>query len=91
MGRTTNSPFNRGDGLKQGPCRDCVDRKVGCHAECERYAAYKAELRAEREAKRKDEDRWFDDYLAAAKGRMLEGQRANNYNAWKRERRSRHD
>lgn len=22
------------------PCKDCGERKVGCHAACERYAAY---------------------------------------------------
>lgn len=33
------------------PCKDCQERKMGCHGSCERYAAYKAEndkLRAAR-------------------------------------------
>ena len=23
------------------PCKDCVDRKAGCHSECSRYSQYK--------------------------------------------------
>lgn len=33
------------------PCKDCPDRTVDCHAECEQYAAFDAErkqLQAER-------------------------------------------
>lgn len=26
------------------PCRDCKDRHVGCHGECERYREFKARL-----------------------------------------------
>lgn len=26
------------------PCKDCADRDVGCHARCEKYLAYRAEL-----------------------------------------------
>ena len=25
------------------PCKDCTDRYVGCHADCEKYLAWKAE------------------------------------------------
>ena len=25
------------------PCRDCPDRVIGCHAKCERHAAWKVE------------------------------------------------
>lgn len=31
------------------PCRNCEERAVGCHAKCERYAEYRAEV-----------DRWRD-------------------------------
>jgi hypothetical protein len=37
----------------QCPCKDCKDRKVGCHAKCEKYIKYaeyskwKAEKRTE--------------------------------------------
>lgn len=36
------------------PCEDCKDRRVGCHAECEKYARFYAENEARKEAYRKD-------------------------------------
>lgn len=27
----------------QAPCKDCNDRHVGCHAECQKYKDYKTE------------------------------------------------
>ena len=27
-----------------GPCKDCKNRRAGCHSECEKYKAYKQEL-----------------------------------------------
>ena len=27
------------------PCKDCKDRSPTCHAECEKYKAYSAEIR----------------------------------------------
>lgn len=27
----------------QNPCKDCKDRKVGCHSTCESYKAWKAQ------------------------------------------------
>lgn len=38
---------------KEQPCKDCKDRYVGCHADCERYARQKAELRRVKEARDK--------------------------------------
>lgn len=36
------------------PCKGCEDRKVGCHATCERYAEYRAVIEnGEAEKKRK--------------------------------------
>lgn len=35
------------------PCGRCDERRVGCHAECERYLSWSAERRA---AKEKDRD-----------------------------------
>lgn len=34
-----------------GPCADCEERYVGCHAECERYKAWKEDREKQREAK----------------------------------------
>lgn len=28
----------------QSPCKDCEGRKVGCHADCEKYQGYCVEL-----------------------------------------------
>ena len=25
------------------PCKDCPDRKIGCHAKCEKYIAFRRE------------------------------------------------
>ena len=29
--------------LRNSPCRDCKERHIGCHAECEKYITAKAE------------------------------------------------
>lgn len=34
-------------------CKDCVERFVGCHASCPRYAKFKAGCEARREARTK--------------------------------------
>lgn len=31
------------------PCKDCVERHVGCHASCPRYAEFKAGCNARRQ------------------------------------------
>lgn len=38
--------------MKQ-PCRNCMKRRIGCHAGCEDYADYKAELERQREYTKK--------------------------------------
>lgn len=30
--------------LIQSPCKDCPDRRVLCHSECEKYLSYRARL-----------------------------------------------
>ena len=27
---------------KECPCRDCIERKLGCHGHCDRYQTWKA-------------------------------------------------
>lgn len=42
--------------LIQSPCINCPDRKVGCHTDCEKYIAFRAEnerLKAELLASKK--------------------------------------
>lgn len=36
------------------PCKDCKDRVVNCHAECERYGEYARECEAIRKARQDD-------------------------------------
>lgn len=41
------------------PCRDCPDRKMNCHSECEKYKEYAKENAKRREAKNKaKEEQW---------------------------------
>lgn len=30
--------------IPSAPCKDCPDRKAGCHTICEKYLTYKSEL-----------------------------------------------
>lgn len=58
-------------GVPQPPCRDCADRRVGCHGTdasgawcCDAYGAYQAEMDKLRAAKRETKDaadvmRWY--------------------------------
>ncbi len=34
--------------MKMGPCKDCTDRAVGCHAKCSRYLEWRELARSER-------------------------------------------
>jgi len=51
----------------QSPCRDCPERFLGCHSVCERYRAYKAELEAIYEERKKDFARKEVEFSRAAK------------------------
>lgn len=44
------------------PCKDCLDRCVGCHSKCEKYIEYDIQnkKRREAEAKRKAAEREYD-------------------------------
>ena len=37
-----------------GPCYNCAERRVGCHAGCERYQAWRQGYDAEQEVKRRE-------------------------------------
>lgn len=30
----------------KNPCKDCKDRKVGCHSKCEKYKSFREDLEA---------------------------------------------
>lgn len=37
-------------------CRDCADRKVGCHSTCEKYKQFRAKLDEINEKRHKEND-----------------------------------
>lgn len=37
--------------IRECPCRDCPDRKMGCHARCERYQGWKKDYEEYKEGK----------------------------------------
>lgn len=51
--------------MKTRKCKNCANRKIGCHATCEEYLAdkevYENEKRMEREAKQIDRCLWNTD------------------------------
>lgn len=45
------------------PCKDCKDRKVGCHSVCEKYINFQKEHEKEMKEIRKEKDSislWYD-------------------------------
>ena len=49
------------------PCRDCKDRKEGCHGWCERYKAFVAENERIKAEKKKQKDHFRDYAIARAR------------------------
>lgn len=37
--------------MKKAPCMRCAEREHGCHGRCEKYAAWKTDIKAAAEAK----------------------------------------
>lgn len=57
-----------------GPCKDCADRCVNCHANCEMYISWKAEC-----------DKAYHEYVNALKGeRAVEDYTIRKINKYKR-------
>jgi hypothetical protein len=42
------------------PCKDCQERHIGCHAECERYIKFKEESAEIEKRRRADVEAWID-------------------------------
>ena len=63
----TQGPCDGWNGdIRNPPCRDCPDRTAECHADCERYLAYRAECdRMRRE--RIESSKGLPDYERIAK------------------------
>ena len=51
------------------PCKNCSDRKVGCHSDCEKYLIYKNEM--ERQRMLRTEQKEEIDFHISEKGRLL--------------------
>lgn len=47
------------------PCRNCKERRQGCHAECEKYSAWRTELQADKETaiKTLEKDAILNDFV----------------------------
>lgn len=41
-------------------CKDCQDRKLGCHSKCEKYQKWLKDFRKEKKMIRKREQRYRD-------------------------------
>ena len=52
--------------MANAPCKDCPDRKMGCHGRCEKYLAFRAVQTEESERKHmiavstKSDKTWFE-------------------------------
>ena len=57
--------------MKDTCCRDCESRRPGCHGSCEKYRAWAARIREEKEARRKDKhvDSFHAECVAKARKR----------------------
>lgn len=62
--RTTPKMFTPKKILKQFQCKDCTDRHVGCHSECEKYKAVKEQQNEAYKimAQQYGRDRMLEDY-----------------------------
>ena len=55
-----------------GPCRNCEERRVGCHAECERYLTW---AKARREARERDYDKRIYERYAIERDKKIKNKR----------------
>lgn len=62
---------------KPGPCKDCQDRRVGCHAVCEPYLTWAAQKRAvhQIEVKKRQMDVHINEMAVHRIKRALRGKR----------------
>lgn len=42
----------------ESPCKDCLDRKIGCHSDCEKYVEYKSRINNQFESEIKNCSPW---------------------------------
>ena len=64
------------------PCKDCIDRKVGCHSTCEKYIAYDEERK--RISSERAKFRQVENDLVAIQLSMKKRDRKNENNSLRR-------
>ncbi len=52
------------------PCKDCLDRYIGCHSECRRYKNKQEEIERIRRTRRKHYD--IENYVVTQKSKNIE-------------------
>lgn len=50
------------------PCRDCYDRRVGCHSTCEKYIKWSDKKKAQKQERGRDND--YIDYIRTFREKM---------------------
>lgn len=56
----------------QGPCKDCAERFIGCHAQCLKYIDYRQKLDVEKNKVQEKKDKDYDErrYIIQSVRRM---------------------
>jgi len=49
------------------PCKDCTDRYIGCHSDCDKYKDWKSSLETIKKAK-EEQRKKYDAYFHYKKG-----------------------
>lgn len=57
--------------MRTSPCHGCEDRRVGCHAACEKEQAWLAEQREQKERRTKEQNKnaLIEDFCAVGRER----------------------
>ena len=64
----------------KAPCQDCPDRKVGCHAFCNKYKAFKQKCDELRELRnRKKQEEYAIDHIRYARAYKIKQKQKTKY------------
>lgn len=63
--------------MAQAPCKNCLDRELGCHSTCEKYIQFQVDNKAETEARRSimNEHNQHVSFLAEQKRKRMRSHR----------------
>ena len=50
------------------PCRDCYDRRIGCHSTCEKYIKWSNKKKAQKQERKRDND--YINYIRTSREKM---------------------